>query len=259
MCARRERWLRRESRDRAHHRAFTLVEMLLVIAIIAILLSLLFPALQRARDLSRLTVCQTRLRGLYRAAWEYAGDNRQRVPALKRSAAGIRYSYSDDLIEYFMPDTQAVDANKDGKLDGDVKKLDNHDFFRCPSGDPAPRRIGSYDGKQILHFGYNHYGYDNASITPRSLHWPTMSGRRLSEVANPVVVFMADADADSSPEDIGGVSRTIASMQWPLTASFEKEAHARHLDGHNIVQFDGAGLHYHSATPQNDKWWIRRR
>ena len=52
--------------------AFTLIELLVVIAIIALLLSLLTPALTQARGLARLAVCQTNLRGQGSAAHLYA-------------------------------------------------------------------------------------------------------------------------------------------------------------------------------------------
>ncbi|MBW8038781.1 MAG: type II secretion system protein [Planctomycetes bacterium] len=56
-------------------RGFTLIELLVVIAIIALLLGLLMPALERARELARRAVCSANLRDLAIAWVIYADDN----------------------------------------------------------------------------------------------------------------------------------------------------------------------------------------
>jgi prepilin-type processing-associated H-X9-DG protein/prepilin-type N-terminal cleavage/methylation domain-containing protein len=70
-------------RARRHGRvadAFTLVELLVVIGIIAILVAILLPALNKARDRANTAACQSNLRQMLVAAYSYAADNKGSMP-----------------------------------------------------------------------------------------------------------------------------------------------------------------------------------
>lgn len=63
-------------------RGFTLIEIMIVLAIIAILTVILLPNFVRARSQSRLTACTSNLKNLATACESYGVDNQTRYPTL---------------------------------------------------------------------------------------------------------------------------------------------------------------------------------
>jgi prepilin-type N-terminal cleavage/methylation domain-containing protein len=64
-------------------KGFTLIELLVVIAIIALLISLLLPALNRAREQSRQVKCLSQVRQMGVAIRMYANDNSDFIPHVR--------------------------------------------------------------------------------------------------------------------------------------------------------------------------------
>ena len=66
-----------------HKRAFTLIELLVVVAIIALLISILLPSLQQAREQGKKAVCLSNIRSLGQASHAYAAeDDREQLTPL---------------------------------------------------------------------------------------------------------------------------------------------------------------------------------
>lgn len=82
------------ARLRGHLKAFTLIELLIVIAIIGLLAAILFPVFNRVRENARRAKCQNNLKQIGLGMTQYAQDYDERCPLMWTDEnGGGTYSY----------------------------------------------------------------------------------------------------------------------------------------------------------------------
>lgn len=151
--------------------AFTLVELLVVIAIIGILVALLLPAIQTAREAARRTQCNNNLKQLMLAAQNYH-DTHQRLPAgqtyYSNTNLSDKFTWTIFLLPFVEQGALYAQVNWNGDMGGcganaAVSRVEIPAFV-CPSG--------GADGD----FGHScrvrHSYVANAGIGPFRAEWP---------------------------------------------------------------------------------------
>ncbi len=156
-------------------RAFTLVELLVVIGIIALLISILLPALNRAREHAQSIKCLSNLRQLGIAFMAYVQDDKnQRFPGPALGGGG----WPEDWIYW-----QSGRSLNDSRVL--IGKRFNPANYRCPS-DPNP---------EMRAYAYSY------SVNGLICLYDTRGSLRLSEIHNSARKILLIDESSATVDD----------------------------------------------------------
>ena len=110
-------------------KGFTLIELLVVVSIIALLVSILMPALNKAKELAQMTICMTRLKQQGIGMYMYADDH-QYLPHNVNCWDYQNYYLYGEAAYWGMPGDDYVWMNN-GLLYG-LKYITAPEIFACP-------------------------------------------------------------------------------------------------------------------------------
>jgi len=177
-------------RPHTHRPAFTLVELLVVVAIIALLLSILLPALNKAREAARHTVCMANQSQVGRAMFLYAQDHRNYLPY--DNLGGSQFNPWWNRVGEMSDTTDPVRAT--GYIAYDSNQYSGA-VWHCPLVDQMPAEPWLKNDRFSAHWGMNEYlvGNEQDAEATGAARWKHGDvPRRLAET-NARTILLGDA------------------------------------------------------------------
>lgn len=213
---------------------FTLVELLIVISVIALLICILLPCLERARQQTRAVCCVANLRPWVTAALQYTFDNLGYLP--RRGTGWQPISVISRPEDWFnaLPPNFDQPTYYNLALTGQIPRPGKNSFWICPEASDKPG---------VFFLGY--------AMNMALSTWDAPDPDNINRVGPPEsMVFLTDS--------IGSYCSALPSAKaYSPVARHCGRANVAFLDGH-IASFSGTYLGCGVGDPKhnNVRWYV---
>ena len=224
-------------------RAFTLTELLVVVAIVGVLAAVAIPLVGKARESARASQCQSNLRQLHAAAMLWINDHGNRMPDARR------WGYNEGAAN------DAHDYQLSPYLNLSVKK--GLDWSAIPSAMKCESAFASQASTQEWGRTYSINTYATSTLDGAARLASSGYPARLSWIPNParMAFFMDGAAAAGSGSYQTNVNGSYVSPAsgTPLTYPHDGAVNVVFLDGH--VERIGKAAMIAGHADSNTSFW----
>lgn len=218
-------------------KAFTLIELLVVIAIIALLLAILMPTLNIAKEKAAGVVCLANLNNMGKAWYAYSSENHNKMisgetESLTQGSIGRWVCLAQTDAGVNRRSGSTVEEKINGIMKGALYPyLKDHKVYHCP-GDKRSRKDSvstSFGGKG----GYRSYsipcGMNGGGWTGAK---PLKKITQLRSSTDSKYVFVEEMDGRGY--NMGGWAMTLTSRKWvdPVAVWHNQASTFAYADGH---------------------------